>query len=170
MSLRLPRNILPIALGCFALIIWGHNSYKFFKGIKAADEPDLLQSSDVSKRIVPEIDVSVLPEEWVYESKYRDPFENRLFVKRPAKKRTQSKKQKNSQTKKVSAPAVLLPKLRLRGIIADLNGSLAVIEDARQHVFFAHAGDSISGVKIVRVDSTRIACEYQKQKFTLVLK
>ena len=167
MSLRLPRNILPIALGCFALIIWGYNSYNFFKGIKAADEPDLLQSSDVSKRIVPEIDVSVLPEEWVYESKYRDPFENRLFVKRPAKKTTQ---QKNSPAKKVSAPAVQFPKLRLRGIIADPNGSLAVIEDARQHVFFAHAGDSISGVKIVRVDSTRIACEYQKQKFTLVLK
>ena len=170
MSLRLPKNILPIALGCFALIIWGHNSYKFFKGIKAADEPDLLQNFDVSKRIVAKIDVSVQPEEWVYESKYRDPFENRLFVKRPVKKTTQPKKQKNSPAKKVSATAVQLPKLRLRGVIADPNGSLAVIEDARQHVFFAHAGDSISGVKIVRVDSTRIACEYQKQKFTLVLK
>jgi len=167
MSLRFPKNILPIALGCFALFIWGHNSYKFFKGIKAADEPDLLQSSDVSKRIVAKIDASAQSEDWFYESKYRDPFENWLFVQRPYRKTTQ---QKNRPAKKVSAPAVQFPKLRLTGVIADPNGSLAVIEDARQHVFFAREGDSISGVKIVRVDSTRIACEYQKQKFTLVLK
>ena len=167
MSLRLPKNILPIVLGCFALVIWGHNSYKFFKGIKAADEPDLLQSSDNSRRIVAKIDASAQSEDWFYESKYRDPFENWLFVQRPVKKTTQ---QKNSPAKKVSAPAVQFPKLRLRGVIADPNGSLAVIEDARQHVFFAHEGDSISGVKIVSVDSTRIDCEYQKQKFTLVLR
>ncbi len=170
MNLRLPKNILPIALGCFALVIWGHNSYKFFKGIKAADEPDNLQSYEVKRSITPKIDALGQSEHWVYESKYRDPFENRLFVQRAISKPAPPKKPKNRAGKKVSAPTVQFPKLRLTGVIADPNGSLAVIEDSKQQVFFAHEGDSISGVKIVSVDSMTIACEYQKQKFTLVLK
>ncbi len=167
MNLKLPKNLLPVILGALALILWGHNSYKFVKGIKTADVQNPAKSPLLATNTIPTMVADKKNDNWVYESKFRDPFENRLFEKRSVKKRTQ---QKNSLAKKVSAPAVQFPKLRLRGVIADPNGSLAVIEDARQHVFFAHEGDSISGVKIVRVDSTRIACEYQKQKFTLVLK
>ena len=170
MNLKLSKNVLPVILGALALIIWGHNSYKFVKGIKTADAQNPVQSPLLATHTIPTMVADKKNDNWVYESKYRDPFENRLFVQRPARKTTLPIKQRNSPAKKVSAPAMQFPKLRLRGIIADPNGSLAVIEDVRQHVFFAHEGDSISGVKIVSVDSTRIDCEYQKQKFTLMLR
>lgn len=168
MNFRLPKNLLPIILGFMALVIWGHNGIKFFKGIRSADEPSALHPHLLETRMITKTGKDVEFDDWVYEPKFRDPFENWLIVRKKPKKKPRPKKR--AQNKKNPSPSLPLPRLRLTGIIKDPSGSLAIIEDTKQEIFFVQRGDTIAGVKIVSVDSTRIDCEYKNQKFTLILR
>ncbi len=148
-----------------ALSIWGHNVYKFFKGVKNADEISTPRPATAKFRSA-EKNIETKKEVWIYDSKFRDPFKNWLVTKTPQKKspRRKSVKTKKPNSRKSKPQA---PKLRLTGIIKDRGGILAVIENMKQEIFFAEKGDSVGGVRIVSIDSSRIACEYKNQKFTL---
>jgi hypothetical protein len=57
----------------------------------------------------------------------------------------------------------------LSGIVRDADGVLAIIEDPQGETHFARAEDVITGVKLVRIDSAHVICEFGKRKFELPL-
>ncbi len=161
MNLLKNKSHLKVILILVALSIWLHNGYRFFKGVKQADEPTKfrLEASDTN---LPESAASPLLHEWTDEAKHRDPFKNWLVTANP-----QPPKRKPVIVERKQPPQ--LPAVRLLGLIEDKNGRMAVLENANRQTAFARPGDEFDGLKILTVDSIEVSCEYEKNKFVLRL-
>jgi hypothetical protein len=59
--------------------------------------------------------------------------------------------------------------LRLSGIVRDASGVLAIVEDPQGEIYFAKANELIAGVKLVRIDSAQVICEFGKRQYALEL-
>jgi len=161
MNLLKNKGYLKVGLIVVAASIWLHNGYRFFKGVKQADEPTKfrLEASDTK---LPESADRPLLHEWTDEAKHRDPFKNWLVIAKP--KPPRRKPARVERKKPVQVPAI-----RLLGLIEDRNGRLAVLENANRQTAFAGPGDEFDGIKILTVDSIEVSCEYEENKFVLRL-
>ena len=165
MSYKFPKNFLTGALIVFALVIWGHNGYKFVRGFQSPYEtPASVQPvSGLNTMLFKDTQKET---SWVYESKYRDPFINQITGNKRARKKVDNKPK---VAKNAVKQEVRLPKLRFAGIIKDFERPLAIIEDMHREVFFVDLGDSVAGVRIMSIDSNKVSCQYKTKKFTLML-
>lgn len=156
------KNILVAILILLALAVWSHNIYQIVIGVTQADQemdsPTKYESASLHDTL------GAKPEPrpaFVYYGAHRDPFAHWLQSEKKAK----------------PFPAVLAaktapiepPQLRLSGIVRDAEGVLAIIEDPQGDTHFARAEDVVTGVKLVRIDSNRVVCEFGKRKFELQL-
>lgn len=155
------KNALIILLIASALAIWSNNIYRIIRGLQQTDDSELPLA--MTSRPAGD-EASLLPTHaaFVYEAKYRDPFENWL----------EERSQKTKQP--VVAPRVekvvpIPPALRFTGIVRDQADVLAIIEAPDGQVFFAQPQDTIAGVKLVRIDSSSVTCEFAKQRFRIEL-
>ena len=162
----LTNNSLKFFLIAFALIVWGNNGYKIFKGIQNSDELKGLELPMAARSVLSD-DGAISKNNWTYKQHTRDPFQNLLagFQKH---KQPITMKRKNA-VRQAKKPALQLPSLRLVGIIRDPIGAIAIIEDSQQSVFFVSKSDSVAGVQIVSIDSIRVNCKYEQHSFALTL-
>jgi hypothetical protein len=158
------KNVLIILLVLSAVAIWSNNAYRIFIGLQqAGDDGDLPAASDGRDSQNERSDFQSRAAAFVYQAKHRDPFENWLEhkpneVKQPVVAR------------RVEKIEPLPPTLRLSGIVRDHADVLAIIETPEGQVFFAHPQDTIAGVKLVRIDSSSVTCEFAKRKFQIELR
>ncbi len=156
-------NRKKIQIGVLLLVaaaVWGNNLYRIFTGVFQADEVPTAVETSMKPSAKPFAAAHADTQKFVYAASVRDPFAHRLAS--PKKKAAAPKR------KPPSAP-VVLPKLRLNGVIRDDDGVLAIIETASA-VLFARKGDMIDDVSIVRIDSGRVELRFKRKTFFLEMR
>ena len=160
------NNLLVGLLIIVAVIVWGHNFYSIFLGVTAPDEEVYQPETD----FLVQTNGSKLPEEdqntFVYRAKYRDPF------KPAAKRATQDAKVQKSKTINRPAPKATIPfpQLRFGGVIRDGQGLLALIHLPNGDSRFLSVGDSLQGVRILKVEDKLLKCSFQDREYELKLR
>jgi hypothetical protein len=157
------KSILPYLLAVCAIIIWGHNGYKIFRGVFSAD--DVPEIENINEwNLSATVEKSGSDEQlFVYRADYRDPFRGWLRATKKTKSDVNRK-----QRIKTSLPTP--PPLRLTGIVMDSSGPMAIIETPSREIKFVREKDIIAGIQIVTIDSSWISCRFEKQKFRLWIK
>jgi len=157
------RNIYVILLLMLALVIWSHNAYQIFIGVTQSDqELETLTTTNQWERSDSLAPARVQQKAFVYAATFRDPFENWLKPEPQATPRVA-----RPQSVQVEKPQP--PRLRLSGIVRDGAGVLAIIEGPDGEIHFLKQRESLAGVKIVRIDSGSVSCEFDQKKIHLVL-
>lgn len=157
------KNIYVLILLATALVIWSHNAYQIFIGVTQADqELETFATNNPWERPDSLAPARVQQKAFVYAATFRDPFENWLKPAPPATPRV-------AKPKSVPAEKPQPPRLRLSGIVRDGAGVLAMIEGPDGAIHFLKPQESLAGVKIVRIDSGSVSCEFNKAKFQLFL-
>jgi hypothetical protein len=158
------KNVLVAILVLLALAVWSHNIHQIVIGVTRADQEMDSPTGDESVSLHDTLAPQPEPRPaFVYSGAYRDPFAHWLQLE---------KKTKPVPIVPAVKPAPIEPappRLRLSGIVRDANGVLAIIEDPQGETHFARAEDVITGVKLVRIDSSMVVCEFGKRKFELQL-
>jgi hypothetical protein len=157
MKIPKKKSLLPYLLAICALIIWGHNGYKIFRGVFNSDSIPEIADISVWESTVNYNEASANDQLFIYRADYRDPFKDWL--------RVQNKPKFKVFNNKVSLP--MLPSLRLTGIVMDSSGPMAIIETPGGEIKFVREKDIVAGVRIVSIDSSWIICRFEKQKFRL---
>ncbi len=158
------KNVLVAILILLALAVWSHNIYQIVIGVTRADREMDSPTGDENARLHDTLVAKPAPlPAFVYSGAHRDPFAHWLHLEK--KKKTVPIMPKVKPAQNEPAP----PRLRLSGIVRDANGVLAIIEDPQGDTHFARPEDVITGVKLVRIDSSRVVCEFGKRKFELQL-
>ncbi len=156
------KNLLIFLLIAAALAVWSNNIYRIIIGLQQAAEVETLITPVAKSSSDDAANARNQPEVFVYQAKLRDPFENWL------------EQQPKEVTPRVVAPRVEKiepppPALRFSGIVRDREDVLAIIETPDGQVFFAQPQDTIAGVRLVRIDSSSVTCEFAQKKFELQL-
>jgi hypothetical protein len=158
------KNVLVAILVLLALAVWSHNIYQIVIGVTRADQEMDAPTRDESAGLHDTLVAKPAPRPaFVYSGAHRDPFAHWLQLE---------KKTKPIPIMPAAKPAPIEPappRLRLSGIVRDADGVLAIIEDPQGDTHFARAEDVITGIKLVRIDSSRVFCEFGKLKFELQL-
>ncbi|MCI0616377.1 hypothetical protein L0244_25630 [bacterium] len=156
------KNVLIAILVLLALTIWSHNIYQIVIGVTRADQEMGSPTGD-GKVALHDTLVSKPRPAFAYSGAHRDPFAHWLQLEKKIKPVPIMPVVKAVPIE--PAP----PRLRLSGIVRDANGVLAIIEDPQGETHFARAEDVVTGVKLVRIDSSRVIFEFGKRKFELQL-
>jgi hypothetical protein len=158
------KNVLIAILILLALAVWSHNIYQLVIGVTRADQE--MDSPPGDENVALHNTLEAKPEPrpaFVYSGAHSDPFVHWLQLEKKTKPVPIMPAVKAAPIE--PAP----PRLRLSGIVRDADGVLAIIEDPQGDTHFARAEDVITGVKLVRIDSSRVVCEFGKRKFELQL-
>ncbi len=156
------KNVLVAILILLALAVWSHNIYQIVIGVTRADQEMDSPKGDEKVALHDTFASQSEPRPaFVYSGAHRDPFVHWL---QPEKK-VKPVMPRVKPTQIEPAP----PRLRLSGIVRDTNGVLAIIEDPQGDTHFARADDVITGVKLVRIDSSSVICQFEKRQFQLTL-
>ena len=160
------KNLLVWLLVLIVIIIWSNNIYKIVLGVKQADNG--LPQVSLSKANQLDNTSSLLRHEdkFVYQAKYRDPFQN-WFNSNRSKNRTKPKKQiRKLEPKQEPRP----PDLLFSGILQDKSDILAIIENPSGDVYFVAENDVVEGVTMLKISKDKIYCMFGKHKFEIMLK
>jgi len=157
------KNFLIPFLVIVAIVLWSHNIYRIFTGINRPDQGDL--GGVASEWTEDDNDtcslVSADESFFVYEARYRDPFQHWL---------TKPKKRSNTASlSRLRHQDPPLPQLRLSGILRDSLGVLAIIEGPLGDVYFVKEGEQIGKVKIIAIDSSTVSILFGNKKHRLQL-
>lgn len=155
------KNVLIILLVA-AFAVWSNNIYRIITGLQQVEDTETLITPVATSSRETTANSKAQPEVFAYQAKFRNPFENWLEhksneVKQPVVARG---------VEKVEA---IPPALRFSGIVRDHANVLAIIETPDGQVFFAQPHDTIAGVKLVRIDSSSITCQFAKRVFQIEL-
>lgn len=135
-------------LAVCTISLWGVIGYRVYVAARG-------EGGDAAS---PENEHSYAPHEpYVYKSDVRDPF------------RSISIADSANRKKKVVENAWTPPPLKVTGIVGDRGKETAIVETASGDVSFVREGETVSGVKIVRIQSGHVTYEYMKQKKEWVL-
>jgi hypothetical protein len=168
MNVKIPKAITPILLGVLAIVIWGHNSYRFITGV-SAEEDTTVSGHDLGVEWSWDSqDSSATETQWVFDPQYRDPFQSWLLPVPKAPEPAKNRKPERRSGRQSLIPAEQ-PQIKLVGIIQDERGTLAVVEDNANMTWFALPGDTVSQSMITEVKSTSIRYRYKGKEFTLGL-
>jgi len=148
-SKKLMRLLLLLVLG-----IWGAIAYRIYASIVAGD------SSGTSLHVPSEPDKNRPVEPYVYAKDVRDPFRYVL----PRRRDT-------SKLHAVTEPPVVWtpPPFRLTGILVAQKNKTVMLEGSNGSAFFLHEGDTLSGVRILKIKDKTVSYAYQKKKMEWVL-
>lgn len=140
--------ILTRILAVMAVSLWGVIGYKVY--VAAHGEGNDHPETDVGESIS-------LHEPYTYKADVRDPFQSiPLPDSANAKRRT-------------AQLAWTPPPLKMTGIVGEKGLQTAILEGANGEVSFAHEGETVSGVRIIRIRSGHVVYEYMKVKKEWVL-
>jgi hypothetical protein len=160
------KNVFIALLVVLALAIWSHNLYRIFIGVTRSDQ-EMDEFAGRTREALP--DTILFSENqqpaFVYSGAHRDPFAHWLV--QPEKK---IKPVPAASPAKIVRPEPAPPRLRLSGIVRDAAGVLAIVEDPQGEIHFAKPEDVVAGVKLVRIDSARVICEFDKRQYALELR
>lgn len=159
------KNLLVWLLILIVIIIWANNIYKIVLGVKQADDDFQQESAFKTAQFDTTSNTLMNEDKFVYQAKYRDPFQN-WFKPNRSKDRKKPKKQiKKLQPKQEPQP----PALRFSGILQDQSGILAIIESPSGSVYFARENDELEGVTLLKIGKDRIYCKFGKKRFEIIL-
>jgi hypothetical protein len=158
------KNILVAVLILLALAVWSHNIYQIVIGVTRADQEMDAPTGNEGAGLHDTLAAKPEPRPaFAYSGAHRDPFAHWLQLEKKTKPVPMMPAVKPAPI----APA--MPRLRLSGIVRDADGVLAIIEDLQGETHFARAEDVITGVKLVRIDSSSVICQFEKLQFQLTL-
>lgn len=145
-----PKRI-NLVLGGVLAAIWGSIGYQL---IGALVEP---QTEDVTT-IVVETPVAQRESLFVYQTSQRDPF----TLVRKARRVVAPKP-------KVEEPPWTPPPFRLVGIVGHGENNIVMIESPAGDIQFLRVNDTLSGVRILKIERPRVAYSYKKKTVEWVL-
>lgn len=130
-------------LGGIALLIWGSIAYQF-AGFVTENEQD---------EQPPQIAPALLhpAERFVYKPEGRDPFQYVVPV------RIRVRKDTTVTPKKVWMP----PPLKLSGVVLNKKKKTVMLEAGDGNVFFLQEGDTVRGVKLLKIKDQVVTYRYQ---------
>jgi hypothetical protein len=131
-------------LSIVLLSVWGAIGYQIVTGIFPRNDAATLINNETGKNIK--------SAKYQYAADIKDPF--RFFI--PSSKDSV----KNS---KPVLPVRIPPPFQLTGILLNRNKRTAVLEENDGSVFFLHPGDTISGVRIMKISEKDVIYTYQKK-------
>ncbi|RPI03034.1 MAG: hypothetical protein EHM64_12980 [Ignavibacteriae bacterium] len=142
------KHILRV-LGVALLIVWGLIVYEiisaiYFSGNEEIGNTDILIKSKTKSA-----------EQFQYVENIRDPF--RYF---PVKTDTNKHHNSPQPIAQIWNP----PPFRLKGIIDARSGKMAILEDGSGETYFLQRGDTLQGVRILAIESSRVQYEFGKKK------
>lgn len=93
---------------------------------------------------------------YVYQDDVRDPFQRRqIAVRRDTSKRM--------IVPKAIVPEWVPPPMKLTGILINTANKVATLETNDGAVAFLHEGDTLRGMKVLKIQSNSISFSYQKK-------
>jgi hypothetical protein len=141
------KNILRLLMGVL-LIVWGLIVYQIISAVyfggdgETSNVDNLIRNSNKNA------------EQFVYAESVRDPFQYRS-TKIDTTKRIKPKQ---------AAPIWNPPPFNLKGIIDAQSGKMAILEDASGETFFLQRGDTLRGVRILKIESKSVQYYFEKKK------
>ncbi len=158
------KSIIILLLIIVSLAVWSRNIYLIIVGIKQSDEP-FIEQPITNNWDLPDTMVASEPEQisFVYQAKYRDPFQHWLAPPKPA-----ISEQTLVEIKEPPIPVP--PPLRFSGILSDSSGILAIIEGQNGQTYFTHVSDTIEGIIILQIENHQVECQFEGEKFVLELR
>jgi hypothetical protein len=142
------KHILRL-LGVVLLIVWGLVVYQVIYTIYFAGEEENGSANNQIKNK----DKSA--EQFEYSENVRDPF--RYYAPKTSTI-------KHSATPKPIAVVWNPPPFSLKGIIDAQSGKMAILEDVSGETFFLQRGDTLHGVRILAIESSRVQYMFEKKK------
>jgi hypothetical protein len=133
--------------------VWGTIAYQIVVSMNSGGEENKKLTNEYQSESLPKVD------KYVYNDGVRDPF---VFVRSVHKDTTR---------KFIPKPKIVWtpPPLKLTGIIIAGKKKTLSIEDQNGSVFFLHEGDTLSGVKILKIKDKIVSYLFMKQKSEWVL-
>lgn len=160
------KNIIILLLIIASLAIWSRNIYLVIVGVSQCDD-EFDEQPMIYHWDLPDTLITTLPERtsFVYQAKYRDPFQHWLTPPRPP-----TPPLTNPIIEVKESPGPTPPPLRFSGILSDSAGILAIIEALNGQTYFAHVSDTVENVIILKIDNNQVECQFEGEKFTLQLR
>jgi hypothetical protein len=134
--------------------IWGAISYRIYDSLQSDD------SAVVGLRQPGYGGSHQLRDTYVYVDDVRDPFRYKSAARRDSVKKQGVAKEK---------PLLVPPPYKLSGILIADKRKTALLEGADGSAFFLHEGDTLSGVKIMKISDKTVSYAYQKKKMEWIL-
>jgi hypothetical protein len=129
--------------------IWGTIAYQLYASISSADEDGSGSSG------LPRMQRQEAAAVFVYSRDVRDPFRYTTIVRMDTTRRS------SYQT----IPQVWVPPtVKLSGILTTGKRKTAMLERNDGVVFFLHEGDTLRGVKLLKIKAQGVSYVYQKKK------
>ena len=129
-------------------IVWGGVVYQVYSAMNPASDGPVTRRT-ISDRIPDRL----VDKSYVYIQNCRDPFLSEI-PKNPAK----------INSKKSIKPTWNPPPLKLTGIVTAADGKTVMIEGAGGNIFFLHEGDTVGGVRILKITNQDVSYLFQKKK------
>ncbi len=126
--------------------IWGAIFYNIYDSISTGD-------SDVESVVGPASPQKISGERFVYTDDVRDPFRRTPLVERKMEPRPA-----------ITVPAWVPPPLRLSGILVSGKKHTAIVERGDGSTLFMKEGDTLSGVKILKITPAAVEYIFNKKK------
>jgi len=159
------KRILTAFLGIISIAIWGLITYRVYDYVKTPGDREAhsLENGAPSEHSLQKIKASnmLLPSQAEYDAKgLRDPFQTdwEIFhIKDSLKK---------ALIPKPPVKVWLPPPFRLSGILETGRKKTAMLEGIGQNgqTFFLQEGDTLSGLKVLKIESHLVSYLYQKKK------
>jgi len=141
------KNILRLLVGVL-LIVWGLIVYQVISAVYFSGDNEVTNTDKLIKN------KDRTAGQFVYDDKVRDPFQYRS-TKIDTTKRARSKQ---------AAPVWNPPPFNLKGIIEAKAGKMAILEDASGETHFLQRGDTLRGMRILKIESKRVQYIFEKKK------
>jgi|GEM_PF-2038400 len=157
------KKLIVLSLIVSSLLIWSHNLYRIFLGIKQSNE-EIVEGSPLP-RSESQKTVRIPTGEdrhFVYSGMSRDPFKHWLQQPKKTAPPPDIHRSKEQEAK------LLL--FRFSGVMRDSAGILAVIEGPGDAIYFAREKDTIEGISVLGITDSHVECQFQNTKFQLPLK
>ena len=147
------RKLIQVLL-VLVLVVWGTIAYRIYDSINAND------ASDVSVRLPSGTDASRFTQKYIYVNDVRDPFR---YIVPP--QRDSTKKHPATKPQIVWTP----PPFKLSGILMAKKKKTAMLEGTDGSVFFLHEGDTLKGMKVLKIQDRSVEYRFTKRKELLKL-
>ena len=137
------------ALTVLVIAIWGAIAYQVYASMAGADEEAQVRLS------VPGSETGEQANDYVYLADVRDPFRFVVAARKDTAKKTAAAAQK---------PVWTPPPMKLTGILRTGKRKTVMLEGNDGSVFFLHEGDTLKGIKLLKIGDLAVSYLYQKKK------
>jgi len=139
------------------IVVWGMITVQVVQSFGEDEEENVSESIDVHKNLHESALIK-----YVYQDNVRDPFQRKsIAVKRDTSERI--------LTSKATVPEWVPPPMRLTGILINNTNRVATIESNDGGVAFLHEGDTLKGMRVLKIKANSVSFSYQKKTMDWML-